>query len=96
MVTLCIYSNKNVGRADFSDQFRKIIICYSYKRIGYKTNIMRQWLTQSGLINLLPSLTARQGSPGVGRNTCYRIWNKTFGKLLKHLLAEFNFSINGQ
>ena len=31
---------KVVGRADFSDQFRKIIICY--KRIGYNINIMRQ------------------------------------------------------
>ena len=31
---------KNIGRADFSDQFRKIIICY--KRIGYNINIMRQ------------------------------------------------------
>ena len=31
---------QNVGRADFSDQFRKIII--SYKRIGYTINIMRQ------------------------------------------------------
>ena len=31
---------KNVGRADFSDQFRKNIICY--KRIGYNINIMRQ------------------------------------------------------
>ena len=31
---------KNVGRADFSDQFRKIIV--RYKRIGYNTNIMRQ------------------------------------------------------
>ena len=32
----------NVGRADFSDQFRIIIICY--KRIGYNMNIhvMRQ------------------------------------------------------
>ena len=29
-----------VGRADFSDQFKKIII--RYKRIGYKINIMRQ------------------------------------------------------
>ena len=29
-----------VGRADFSDQFRKIII--RYKRIGYNINIMRQ------------------------------------------------------
>ena len=31
---------KIVGRADFSDQFRKIII--RYKRIGYNINIMRQ------------------------------------------------------
>ena len=29
-----------VGRADFSDQFRKIIV--RYKRIGYNMNIMRQ------------------------------------------------------
>ena len=29
-----------VGRADFSDQFRKIIICY--KRIGYNINKMQQ------------------------------------------------------
>ena len=31
---------KNVGRADFADQFRNIIICY--KRIGYNINIIRQ------------------------------------------------------
>ena len=31
---------KIVGRADFSAQFRKIIVCY--KRIGYNINIMRQ------------------------------------------------------
>ena len=31
---------KNVGWADFSDQFRKIIV--RYKRIGYNINIMRQ------------------------------------------------------
>ena len=31
---------KHVGRADFSDQFRNIIICY--KRIGYNINIIRQ------------------------------------------------------
>ena len=31
---------ENVGRADFSDQFRKIIV--RYKRIGYNINIMRQ------------------------------------------------------
>ena len=29
-----------VGRDDFSDQFRKIIV--RYKRIGYNINIMRQ------------------------------------------------------
>ena len=32
--------NINVGGADFSDQFKNIIICY--KRIGYNINIMRQ------------------------------------------------------
>ena len=31
---------KNEGRADFSDQFGKIIV--RYKRIGYNINIMRQ------------------------------------------------------
>ena len=31
---------KVIGRADFSDQFRKIIV--RYKRIGYNINIMRQ------------------------------------------------------
>ena len=31
---------KVVGRADFSDQFRKIIV--HYKRIGYNKNLMRQ------------------------------------------------------
>ena len=31
---------QNVGRADFSDQFRKIIVCN--ERIGYNINIMRQ------------------------------------------------------
>ena len=31
---------KTVGRADFSDQFRKIITCY--KRIGHNINLMRQ------------------------------------------------------
>ena len=34
-----VYKN-TVGRADFSDQFRKIIA--RYKRIGYNINIMRQ------------------------------------------------------
>ena len=36
MVTVCII----IGRNDFSDQFRKIII--RYKRIGYNMNVMRQ------------------------------------------------------
>ena len=31
---------KNVGRADFSDQFRKIIV--RYQRIGHNIDIMRQ------------------------------------------------------
>ena len=31
---------KIMGRTDFSDQFRKIIICQ--KRIGYDLNVMRQ------------------------------------------------------
>ena len=30
------------GTADFSDQFKKIIARYMYKRIGYNINIMRQ------------------------------------------------------
>ena len=59
---------KIVGRADFSDQFRKIIV--RYKRIGYNIKIMRQLhakcLTQSRLITLLPSLIARRW---VGRQT---------------------------
>ena len=41
MVTYGIYKFKQiVGMADFSDQFRKIIV--RYKRIGYNINIMRQ------------------------------------------------------
>ena len=39
MVTVYKFQ-KIVGRADFSDQFRKIIV--RYKRIGYNINIMRQ------------------------------------------------------
>ena len=36
-----VYKFKNIeSRADFSDQFRKIIV--GYKRIGYNINIMRQ------------------------------------------------------
>ena len=57
-----------VGRADFYDQLRKIIV--HYKRIGYNINIMRHSaclvLTQSRLITLLPSLIARRW---VGRQT---------------------------
>ena len=34
------FKKKYEGRADFSDQFRKIIV--RYKRIGYNINIMRQ------------------------------------------------------
>ena len=33
------FEKKNVGRADFSDQFTKIVV--RYKRIGYNINIMR-------------------------------------------------------
>ena len=40
MVTLYTNLNKNRGMADFSDQFRKIIM--PYKRIGYNLNVMRQ------------------------------------------------------
>ena len=35
-----VYNSKIMGRADFSDQFRKIII--RHKRIGYDLNVMRQ------------------------------------------------------
>ena len=40
MVTSYINEKKNVGRVDFSDQFKKVIV--RYKRIGYNINIMRQ------------------------------------------------------
>ena len=33
-------SKKNMGRTDFSDQFRQIMI--RHKRIGYDLNVMRQ------------------------------------------------------
>ena len=64
-----VYKFKKIlGRADFSDQFRKIIV--RYKRIGYNINIMRQSaclvFNQSRLITLLPSLIARRW---VGRQT---------------------------
>ena len=49
-----------VGRADFSDQFKKNIV--RYKRIGYNINIMRQsaciMFNPIRLITLLPSLIA--------------------------------------
>ena len=36
-----VYKFKKImGRTDFSDQFRKIIL--RYKRIGYNVNVMRQ------------------------------------------------------
>ena len=39
--TVTYYTNSRiVGRTDFSDQFRKIII--RYKHIGYNSNAMRQ------------------------------------------------------
>ena len=37
---------KIVGRADFSDTFKTIIICY--KRIEYNINIMRQCYKRTG------------------------------------------------
>ena len=61
-----IYIYIYIGRADISDQFKRIIICC--KRSGYNINITRQsaWLAQSWLITLLPSLIARRW---VGRQT---------------------------
>ena len=64
-----VYILKTIeGRADFSDQFRKIIVHVRYKHIIYNINIMRQsaCLTQSLLITLLPSLIARRW---IGRQT---------------------------
>ena len=62
---------KIVGRADFSDQFKKIIV--RYKRIGCNINIMRQSaclvFNPITAITLLPSLIARRR---VGRQT--RSW----------------------
>ena len=64
-----VYKFKNiVGRVDFCDQFRKIIV--RYKRIGYniikRDSLHPSCLTQSRLITLLPSLIARRW---VGRQT---------------------------
>ena len=55
-------------RADFSDQFRKIIVCY--KRIGYNINIMRQsacLVFNPITVNNFASLF--NCTPGVGRQT---------------------------
>ena len=53
-----VYKFKKIeSRADFSDQFRKIIV--RYKRIGYNINIMRQsaWLVFNPItVNNLASL----------------------------------------
>ena len=57
-----------MGRADFSDQFRKIII--RHKRIGYNLNVKRQYaclvINPITVDNLLHSLTARRW---IGRQT---------------------------
>ena len=60
-----VYKFRNiVGRNDFSDQFRKIII--RYKRTGYNMHVcnrLHAWLlTQSRLTSLLPFLIAAGGS----------------------------------
>ena len=48
-----VYKFKKIeGRADFSDQFRKIIV--HYKRIGYNINIMQQ--SACLVINPIPEL----------------------------------------
>ena len=57
---------KIVGGADFSDQFRKIIV--RYKRIGCGINIRAWCLARSRLVALLPSLVARRL---VGRRTLW-------------------------
>ena len=69
------FKNKIVGRADFSDQFRKIIV--RYKRIGYNINRMRQsaclvfncWISFAPVFQWCCSTP--QGSPGVGHNTLF-------------------------
>ena len=66
MVTFYIHS-KIVGRANFSDHFKPIIICY--KRIGYNMNIMRQsecLVVNPVTVNNFASLFARWW---VGRQT---------------------------
>ena len=58
---------KIVSRADFSDQFKKIIV--RYKRIGYNINIMRQSaclvFNPITVNNFAPSLIAVVGRSGV-------------------------------
>ena len=45
-----VYKFKNImGRTDFSDQFRKVII--RYKRVSYNLNVM--WQSASLAINLI-------------------------------------------
>ena len=48
-MTLCTDLEKNVGKPNFSEQFRKLI--NRYKRIGYSLDIMRQ--TACLVINLI-------------------------------------------
>ena len=63
-----LYKFKNiVGSADFSDQFRKIIV--RYKRVGYNINIMRQFaclvfnpITVSNLASLFNCTPAGRAS----------------------------------
>ena len=51
---------KNVGKSNFSEQFRKLI--NRYKRTGYSLDIMRQTACQSLLMAMLHSLIARRRS----------------------------------
>ena len=63
-----VYFKKIMGRTNFSDQFRKIII--RHKRIGYDLNAMRQsaclLINPVTLITLLHSLIAHRW---IGRQT---------------------------
>ena len=68
---------KSVGRNDFSDQFRKIII--RYKRIGYNMNVMRQTaclvvnpITVNNFADLFNC------TPWVGPQTKWWLRHKTF------------------
>ena len=65
---------KNVGRADFSNQFRKNIV--RYKRIGYNINIMRQSASlvfNPITVNNFPSLF---NCTPVGRASDSMLWHK--------------------